>query len=194
MPRRRRLDRRQVVEAAIAVVDAEGPQALGINRVARALGIKPPSLYNHVVNGDDLVKAVVIEGNRRLLAALRAVRDGDEGPEERMLTLAEAMRTWARENGGVYAIMAQSPVYNHDPEFAAIMEEILPLFGEPLAELGVEGDLAIHAMRAVRAAIHGFVLLEANGQFGLPQGVDDSFRWLVRATVRGIRAGQGGVS
>ena len=191
MPRRRRLDRRQVVEAAIAVAEAEGPDAVGVNRVARALGIKPPSLYNHVANGDDLAWAVVVEANRRLLARLRAVPGGGADPEGRLLALALATRAWAVENRALYTIMAQTPAHNDDPEFAETMGESLGIFGGPLAAVGVSGDLAIHAIRALRAVIHGFLLLESGGQFRLPQGVDDSFRWMVVATVRGIAAGTG---
>ena len=33
---------------------------------------------------------------------------------------------------------------------------------------GLEGDDAIHAARAVRSALHGFVALEAGGGFGIP--------------------------
>ena len=37
----------------------------------------------------------------------------------------------------------------------------------------------MHATRAVRSALHGFVGLEAVGGFGLPQDVDPSYDWLV---------------
>ena len=189
MPRRRRLDRRQVIEAAIAVTEAEGPQALGINRVARALGIKPPSLYNHVANGNDLAWGVVIEANRRLLAHVRAVPVHGTDPQTRVIRLAETLRAWAMDNLSLYTVMAQTPVNNDDPEFAVLMDEMMPLFGHPLKELGLTGDAVIHAMRTMRSAVHGFVLLESSEQFGLSQPVDDSFQWLVTALVRGFAAG-----
>ena len=41
-------------------------------------------------------------------------------------------------------------------------------------------DEAIDATRALRAALHGFVTLEAVGGFGLPRDVDRSFARLVQ--------------
>ncbi len=49
-----------------------------------------------------------------------------------------------------------------------------------LARYGLSGDDAIDATRALRAALHGFVTLEAVGGFGLPRDVDRSFARLVQ--------------
>ena len=46
---------------------------------------------------------------------------------------------------------------------------------------GLDGDEAIHATRVVRSALHGFVSLEVDGGFGLPQDVGRSFERLVSA-------------
>ncbi|MFT7519222.1 MAG: AcrR family transcriptional regulator [Kiritimatiellia bacterium] len=183
--KRRRLDVRQVIEAAIAVVEAEGAAALGVNRVARALGIKPPSLYNHVANGDALVSLVVIEGNRRLLAAMRVV-DTCNCAEDRLLALAVATRAWALDNAGLYTVMAQTPAANDHPDFIPLLQQMLALFGDPLTAMSVAPSDVVHAIRALRAAVHGFVLLEISGQFGLPSDIEGSFEWLVRSMLRGM--------
>jgi AcrR family transcriptional regulator len=60
------LTREAVVAAAITLGERDGPGQLGVNAVARELGIKPPSLYNHVASGEALQQAVAIEGTRRL--------------------------------------------------------------------------------------------------------------------------------
>ena len=51
---------------------------------------------------------------------------------------------------------------------------------------GLDGDDAIDAIRAYRAALHGFVSLEANHGFAFPDDVDRSFDRLVRALVRAV--------
>ena len=52
---------------------------------------------------------------------------------------------------------------------------------------GLEGDDAIHAARAVRSALHGFVTLETGGGFGIPVDLDESYARMVRALARGLR-------
>ena len=58
-----------------------------------------------------------------------------------------------------------------------------------MAGYGLPGDDAIDAIRAFRAALHGFVSLEANQGFAFPSDVDRSFDRLVRALVRALSTG-----
>ena len=48
------------------------------------------------------------------------------------------------------------------------------------------GDAAVHAVRTVRSALHGFVALEAAGGFGLPVDLDASFDRLVATLAAGL--------
>jgi hypothetical protein len=52
---------------------------------------------------------------------------------------------------------------------------------------GVEGEDAVHATRVVRAALHGFVTLEAEDGFGIPLDLDQSFARLVATLDGGLR-------
>jgi len=59
--RRRRtpLSREAILDAALAVVDAEGLDALSMRRLARALGVEAMSLYNYFGSKDALVAALI---------------------------------------------------------------------------------------------------------------------------------------
>jgi AcrR family transcriptional regulator len=52
------LTRLTVLEAALAIADAEGVDALSMRRLAAELGVTPMALYNHVANRDDLLDGV----------------------------------------------------------------------------------------------------------------------------------------
>ena len=56
---------------------------------------------------------------------------------------------------------------------------------------GFEGDDAIHAVRIVRAALHGFAALETGEGFGIPLDVDDTFARLVDVLDRGLESRPG---
>ncbi len=49
------------------------------------------------------------------------------------------------------------------------------------AGYGLTGDDAIHAIRGLRALMHGFVSLEAAGGFAMPQDLDESYRAVGRS-------------
>jgi AcrR family transcriptional regulator len=56
-PRRRGhpLTRDELLDAALAIVDAEGPPALTMRRLAEAVGVEAMSLYHHVPNKETLL-------------------------------------------------------------------------------------------------------------------------------------------
>jgi AcrR family transcriptional regulator len=57
--RQQRLSRDEIVRAAIAVADAEGPEAISMRRIARELHAGAMSLYWHVGSKEDLVDAML---------------------------------------------------------------------------------------------------------------------------------------
>ena len=58
-PRRVRLSRDRVLDAALAIADAGGLEALTIRSLAQELGAKPMSVYYHVDNKDEILDALV---------------------------------------------------------------------------------------------------------------------------------------
>jgi hypothetical protein len=48
----------------------------------------------------------------------------------------------------------------------------------------------VHAARAFRSAVHGFVVLEAAGGFGIPVDLDDSFDRLLATLAGGLATGR----
>lgn len=53
------LSRERVLEAAIAIADAQGLPGLTMRSLARELGVQPMSLYHHVANKEEILDGVV---------------------------------------------------------------------------------------------------------------------------------------
>jgi len=56
---RKPLTRERVLDAAVAIADADGIEALSMRRLGQSLGVEAMSLYNHVANKGELVTAMV---------------------------------------------------------------------------------------------------------------------------------------
>jgi len=56
---RKPLTRERVLDAAVAIADADGIEALSMRKLGQALGVEAMSLYNHVANKGELVTAMV---------------------------------------------------------------------------------------------------------------------------------------
>src|SRR5437868_13944324 len=73
--------RAQIVDAALALIDAEGLEALSTRRLAGALGMRGPTLYHYFADKSTLLEAVrgriADEVWRRVRARLAAVEPGD---------------------------------------------------------------------------------------------------------------------
>ena len=85
------LTRDDVVQAALQIVRMEGADALGVARVARELGIRPPSLYNHVASGPELAVATSFAAQRLLVDDLTDAVRGVDDPRAQLETLCRAI-------------------------------------------------------------------------------------------------------
>lgn len=185
------LDRAVVVEAAAALADEEGFEDLSLARLAERLGVRKPSLYNHVAGLEGIRRELVLMGLRELGRALSHAAVGKSG-EAGIFALGQAYRVFVKERPGLYGATVRSyRIYApEDPELGASEGEALETVLTVLASCGIRGEGAVHAARGLRAVAHGFATLEAAGGFGMPADVDESFRRLLRAFVAGLRSGE----
>jgi AcrR family transcriptional regulator len=181
---RRGLDREQVVDAALAIADTDGLEAVTLARVAAALGVRSPSLYNHVDGRNGLVRGVAARATAELATALRRAATGRAGADA-IAAVAQAQRDYALAHPGRYAatVAAPAPGDTAHEEAAADAVDVLT---SVLKGSGLEGDDLIHAVRALRSAVHGFAAIEASGGFGLDVDRDVSFQRLIDAFARGL--------
>jgi AcrR family transcriptional regulator len=185
------LDAAQVVATAAAIADAEGLDAVTLARVAADLGVKSPSLYNHVAGRDGLVRGVALLGLQDLAAALREAAIGRAGTEA-LLATAQAYRAFVKEHPGRYAAGAVSAPAAGDDEHRAAAAAVLDVMTGVLRAWSLSEDETIHALRGFRSAVHGFASLEAAGGFGIELDLDASFERLVSALGAGFgEAGAG---
>ena len=183
MPRQG-LDTRQVVEHAAAIADADGLAEVTLARVAADLGVRAPSLYNHVDGRAGLLRLLALQSLGELADALRDAAVGRSGAEA-LTTIAHAYRHYARGHPGRYAATLAAP----DPEdqaLAAAGQRAVDVILAVLAGWGFEGDAALHRVRVIRAALHGFVSIEDAGGFGLPLDLDTSFSLLLATVIGGL--------
>jgi AcrR family transcriptional regulator len=178
MPRRR-LSTASVVDAAVTLIDEGGPGGLTLAAVARRTGVATPSLYKHVLSLEALQQKVSARVTAELANALSTAIAGRSG-EDAVRSLAHAYRAYALSYPGRYPLTQRLPDAR-DPEHLAAAELAVQTVFAALRGYRLAGNEAIDATRVARSALHGFVSLEIDGGFGLPQDVGHSFERLVTA-------------
>lgn len=185
MAKRRRLNRTLVVEQAAAMVDEGGVgTAVALSDLARTLDVRTPSLYNHINGQDDLQHALAVYSVQRLLDTLRAAVVGRSG-RAALISIAHAYRGFVHAHPGTYPLTVRAPEPD-DTELATLSQEIVQLLLLVMASIGLTGDDATHAIRGLRAVLHGFTSLEAADGFKMPLNTDESFQRLLDAYLNGI--------
>jgi len=184
---RARLDRATVVRAAANLVNAEGVEALTINRLARELHVQPPSLYNHIAGLGELWRELALLNVRALGDCIIAAAVGRSGPAG-VMAVAQAYRSYVKEFPGLYqaSLRVSGNQSQPDAELQAAEKRVVDAAMALVESFGLSGVEAIHTVRALRSAVHGFATLEVAGGFGLPLDLDESFRRLIETIIRGM--------
>jgi AcrR family transcriptional regulator len=172
--------RAKVVERAIRIIDADGPDALTLSRLARELGIRPPSLFDHVAGLPELLRTLRIRSFEAQTELLRVAASG-RSRDDALRAVAAAYREFTTAHPGLYRMSVRTFV-GDAPEVQRAAGSLLAAFLEILRGYTLSDDEVVHAARFARAALHGFLMLESEGGFGLDADVAASFERTVDAT------------
>lgn len=186
MSARGTIDLERVVQVAVTLANAQGFEAVTLASVAEELGIRIPSLYNYIANLADLRRHMTLWGIRQIAAQMQRAAVGKAG-DDAIYAVANAYRTFAHTNPGIYGVALRS-AYANDPEIEAAAAEVLDTVVAIMSPYGFSGDEAIHAVRVVRSVLHGFVDLEAANGFGIPLSTDETFQRLMQMLIQGLHA------
>lgn len=105
-PRKPLLSRDRIVEAAGALVDAEGLEAVSTRRLAAALGVSGPSLYNHFRTKDAILEAVADAVSARVDLSMF---DGGRDWRTALHAWAHSYRDALSDHPNIVPVLARGP-------------------------------------------------------------------------------------
>ncbi|WP_100407293.1 TetR/AcrR family transcriptional regulator [Bacillus solitudinis] len=181
--KRKGLDKSLIVTAAIDIANSDGVEAVTIANLAKKLGVKSPSLYNHIEGLAELRNTIALFGLNELHQRLEKASTKRCG-EEAIHSVASAYLLFAHHHPGVYelTLAPDTRVKAIEQASLALIELTIRLF-QPFE---LDEDECIHAVRGFRSLLHGFASLEKNGGFGLPYSLEKSFTNLVSVFINGL--------
>ncbi|MFI5773859.1 TetR/AcrR family transcriptional regulator [Streptomyces sp. NPDC051658] len=171
--------------AARELLDAEGPDALSMRRIAERVGIRAPSLYKHFPDKAAVEAGLQTQGMIQLAEDLEAAA-AEIGVEPPLCVLARAYRRHALASPHLYRITHNRPLAR-----TSLPEGLEDRAAMPLAH-AVHGDIDV--ARSFWAFAHGMVVLELDGRF--PAGADLESAWHTgcEAFAQAIRTKTGGAN
>lgn len=170
-----------IINAARHLICSKGADAVTLNDVAGAVGIRAPSLYKRFANRQDLMRRIKDD----FLADLQQDLEGAVGTR----SASETARAMA------YAWRARALC---DPELFRLTQKVDLKTAAMEAEraatapaLAVMEDLvgshdALNAARCFTAFLMGFITMEIDGNFGLGGSVEEAFSFSVSTLIEGL--------
>ena len=156
-----------VIEGALALVEAEGGDALTMRRLASELGVTTNTIYWHVGSRDELVLALI----GRMAERLAEAEIVGTTAEERVTSAATNIWRNALEHRNVTALASQ---------VGAVTLLELPLEVALLAELeaaGLRSGAARDALRSILMCVAGFLIGAWRSEERVPEELRAQSLW-----------------
>jgi AcrR family transcriptional regulator len=186
MAQRTKIDLSTILKSATEIVDSQGLESLGLATLAQKLGIRSPSLYNHIDGLPGLRIELAIHGCNLLNSVITRAAIGKSG-DNAVYALAEDCLAFARTHPGLYEAVQRvaDPQEERWQQAASrLVETVVQVF----QHYGLDDYTSIHAVRSFRSLMHGFISLERNEGFKMPINVDDSYRFLMDTFLLGLHS------
>lgn len=147
-----KLDKKQVIETALQLLNEVGLEGLTLRAIARELNVQAPALYWHFRNKQSLLDEMATEIYRRMAAGARLTPD--DTWQERLLRSNCALRTALLAHRDGARVISGSPLTNM--KHAGQRDDSLRL----LIEAGFTLAQAVHASSTTYLFTLGFVTEE----------------------------------
>jgi AcrR family transcriptional regulator len=158
---RNTLSRARVVEGALALIDADGLDAVTMPRVAEHLGVGTMSLYRHVEDKNDLINAVA----EHVIGDVQVPDGEDDDWEGRVVGYLRALRDEALAHPALARILAERGL-TVGPVFIQLEQAHSILRRAGFSELH-----AVRAFYALFTYVFGFVIWELPRVHEQPEAV-----------------------
>jgi AcrR family transcriptional regulator len=151
---RRAARRAAIVDEAWLIARAEGFGGLSLHALARAVGIRQPSLYAYFDSKHALFDAMFADGNRRLLERVDAL-DLPSSPRPALKAFMRAFAAFCVEDAARAQLMFQRPIPGFEPstESYALAQQFLDRAVELLAAVGIHRPDDVDCFIAVVAGL-----------------------------------------
>lgn len=184
MPRIK-IDKDTIIMEAAHMANETGIENLSLKTLAARLGVKSPSLYNHVDGLDDLKRQVMLYGWKemedRMIQAVIGVTGYDA-----VRAMCHAFHKYATENQGVFSAMLWFNQFE-DEQTLETASRMTSIFFKITDSLNISQENCCHLVRMFRGFLEGFALLENHHAFGNAQPIEESFHLAVDILIEGMK-------
>ena len=178
------LSKQTIVQTAAELADKNGLNGVTIKEIARELGVRSPSLYNHINSLGDIVESITIYGWKQICNAMAMSAVGKSG-DDAVRAQCYAFRDYSLAHPGVFEAMMWYSQYKSEEAMQATAE-LLEINNMVLSAYNLYDEDLIHTTRMFRSFLQGFTSIENKGSFSDPVLIQKSFDFAVEILIKGL--------
>lgn len=91
--------REKILKTAEQLIYQNGIHAMGMDLLVKTSGVARKSIYHHFANKEDVASAALTERDERWMHWFRTESDKGETPQERILNMFTALKSWFESDG-----------------------------------------------------------------------------------------------
>ncbi len=146
----------RIRRAAVTLFATRGYAATGIRDLAEAAGVQTASLYHYMGTKQELLRSLMVDGNRRLLGAAQLVVEPGAPPEHRLVSLVQ-MHVLGHAHQREMAVVLDAELRSLGPEarteVVAMRDRYEGLWRDAIADGVAAGTFAIESPSATRLGL-----------------------------------------
>jgi len=180
------LDKEKVIQKAAELANERGLNNLSLKELADSLGIRPPSLYNHIKSLDELKHGMMLYALSRMTKEVTVAVIG-KSEDDAIRAMCKAYYLFAINNPGLYESMQW---YNRfeDEAVADASQDFIMVIDKVLLPYKLNDEQKQHVFCLLRGLVHGFSSLAAFGGFSSEMPLENHFEWAVNVTIKNLRS------
>lgn len=185
MSPRAQINLTKVLETAINICNEEGYEQLALSSVSTRLGIKTPSLYNHISGLSDLKQKMAYYGLQLLYDSIIHSVIGCIG-DDAIISISKAYIAFVHKHPGLYRSISKAPE-PYELQFNELNNQLVQILTRLFGAYDLSEEESIHAVRGLRSMLHGFASIQVDLGFRMNYSQENSLNFALRTFLNGLR-------
>lgn len=179
-----RLTKEIIIKTASDIVDRDGLNKLSLKRLAEELGIRSPSLYNHVSCLDDLWREVAHNGMKKMNFLMKEAAIGKSG-NEAIKCISGAYLNYMISHPGVYEAIQWS-VWNGNKETENIFNDYKEFLMKLIVSCNLKNGDNNVILNLLIGILHGYTTMQLGEAIKNPNQIITDFKNTMDIVLLGI--------
>jgi AcrR family transcriptional regulator len=156
-----------VIRTASDIADSDGLGGVSLKAVAERLGIRTPSLYNHIVSLDDLLRDAAHAGMRTMNESMTQASVGVSGLAA-LKAVGTAYFGYVISHPGIYEIIQWANWHGND-ETSSLFGTYRALVARIVESFDLKGKKKDVSVNLALSVMHGYSTLNVGAAFANPK-------------------------